>query len=142
MEREATIRSAAPADIEAMRALWAATPGIGLSEADDPGPLGRFLDANSESCFVAESGGRLVGTSLGAYDGRRAYLYHVAVAHGHRRQGLANALVGRCLEALARRGARKCHLMALADNELGLGYYAANGWRRRDELVVFSRDLL
>ncbi|MFN3991430.1 MAG: hypothetical protein ACK4IU_00795 [Tabrizicola flagellatus] len=52
-----TLRPFLPADIPAARALWQATPGVGLSTADDPAALQTFLTRNPGTSFVAESGG-------------------------------------------------------------------------------------
>jgi ribosomal protein S18 acetylase RimI-like enzyme len=82
----------------------------------------------------------LVGSALAGCDGRRGYLYHVAVAPQHRRQGVGRALVQSCLRALAREGIDKSHIMVKADNAEGLVFWTHSGWSPRTDLVLMSRS--
>ena len=125
-------------DIPAARALWQATPGVGLSAADEPAALAAFLARNPGTIFLAESGGSLIGTILVGHDGRRGLIHHLAVATDQRRTGLGRALVEAGLAALHDRGIDKCHLMVFADNAGGAAFWSGIGAIRRDELVLYS----
>jgi ribosomal protein S18 acetylase RimI-like enzyme len=127
-------------DYDAMVTLWRATPGVGLSSADERPQIERFLQRNPGLCFTAHAAGQVVGTVLCGQDGRRAYLYHVAVTPAYRRQGIAQAMLQRTLDELARLGIGKCHLFVMADNALGQAFWQADGWQRRDDLLVFSKN--
>jgi len=128
-----------PGDYAAARALWEASPGIGLSDADTESATTRFLSRNPGTSFVATDGGHLVGTLLCGHDGRRGYAHHLAVATSHRGRGTARELVRRCLDALAALGIRKCHALVLADNADGLAFWEHVGWTERGELRVVSK---
>ena len=134
-------RPMTPADIEPALALWRATEGMGLTDVDVPDRLAACLQRNSGLSVVAEDGGRLVGTALCGHDGRRGYLYHVAVTKACRGQGLGQALVQACLDGLAAAGISKCHLFVFAANETGLAFWNHIGWTRRGDVAVFSRNL-
>jgi ribosomal protein S18 acetylase RimI-like enzyme len=136
-----TIREMADRDYESVHALWKATPGIGLSEADEPRNIASFLVHNRGLSFVAEAGGELAGAVLGSFDGRRGYLHHLAVARELRRTGIGTALVARSLEALRGRGVRRCHIFVMADNAEGRRFWERIGWFRRDDLIVMSKDV-
>jgi ribosomal protein S18 acetylase RimI-like enzyme len=129
------------ADYEAALALWKRCPGVGLSSADESGPIGAFLERNSGLSFAAWAGGSLVGTSLCGSDGRRGYLYHVAVDPGYRRRGIGALLASASLGALAETGVMKCHLFVLADNESGAAFWRAAGWTPRGDIAVFSKTV-
>jgi ribosomal protein S18 acetylase RimI-like enzyme len=129
------------ADYEEMLALWRGIPGIGLSQADEAEPIGRFIERNPGFCFVARKGGQLVGTILGGYDGRRGYLHHVAVDPGCRYQGIGRALVEKTIDAFKSVGIQKAHLFVYRENETGQDFWRANGWYERHELTIFSRDI-
>ena len=133
-----TLRPFRPADIPLARALWQATPGVGLSAADEPAALKAFLTRNPGTCFVAESDGRLTGTILVGHDGRRGLIHHLAVATDCRRSGLGRSLVEAGLQALHRQGIDKCHLMVFADNAGGAAFWTGIGATRRSELDLFS----
>lgn len=132
-----TIRSFAPADFAAARALWERTPGVGLSEADDPDGIARFLRRNPGLSFVAIDDSELVGTILCGHDGRRGLIHHLVVAPSHRRRGLGRALLRQGLSALRLEGITKAHLMVFRANESGLAFWRAVGIERT-ELSLFS----
>ena len=52
----------------------------------------RFLEKNPETCFVAQDAEKIIGTVLGGSDGRRGYLYHLAVHKDYQRLGLGMQL--------------------------------------------------
>ena len=133
-----TLRTFLPADIPAARALWQATPGVGLSAADEPAALVAFLARNPGTSFVAESEGRLTGTILVGHDGRRGLIHHLAVATDQRRSGLGRRLVAAGLAALHAQGIDKCHLMVFADNAQGAAFWTGIGAIRRGELDLYS----
>lgn len=139
MAAAASIRAFAPDDIGPARALWQATPGIGLSAADEPAALQTFLQRNPGLGFVAEAGGQLVGTILCGHDGRRGLIHHLVTAPAARRRGIARALLSRSLAALQAGGIHKCHLLVFRDNAPGMAFWHAVA-TQRVELTLFSID--
>ncbi len=87
-------------DIPSALALWQGLPGIGLSDADTPCALAKYLARNPGSSFVALRDGVLVGVSLAGHDGRRGYLHHVAVTPTLQKIGIGKQLVDASLAAL------------------------------------------
>ena len=131
-------------DLEAARELWTTVPGLGLSQADEPGPLAAFLARNPGLSWGAFEGDRLVATVLAGHDGRRGFLYHLAVAGGFRGQGISAELIRRALDGLAGCFITKVHVFVLDENNVGLSFWAGaarHGWQRRSDILVFSRSL-
>jgi len=132
-----------PAAIE----LWRATEHVG--PADEPAAIAAFLRRNPGLSFVAvdegapggggDDGDGLVATALCGHDGRRGYIYRLAVRPSHRRRGLGSALVDRCLAALVDQGIPKCHAFVFHANPNADLFWAPHGWERRDDLLVYSR---
>jgi len=141
MAEDYAIRPFTMADYAAAYALWQATEGIGLSSADRPEAIARYLQRNPGLSFVAYRGDVLIGAVLCGHDGRRGYLHHLAVAPEHRRRGIGRALVEHCLRALANEGIAKCHLFVLRQNEKAIHFWQHLQWVERVELVVFSKIL-
>lgn len=130
-----------PADYSAARALWEATPGVGLSAADAPASIAAFLARNPGGSFVATAGGELVGTILCGHDGRRGLIHHLVTAGSHRRQGIGVALLQRGLAALQAQGIDKCHLLVFRDNADGMAFWRSVGASERTELSLFSMSI-
>jgi len=129
-------------DFDEAYALWQNCRGIGLSDADSRCAIQRFLGRNPGLCFIARQNGTLVGTCLCGSDGRRGYLYHLAVDPSARRQGIGQALVDRTFTALHALDIHKCHIMVFGENELGLAFWSGAGWKLRPEIVIMSYDLV
>jgi ribosomal protein S18 acetylase RimI-like enzyme len=118
--------------------LWSRTEGIGLSEADSEDRIRSFLARNPGLSFVAVDDGRIVGTVLCGHDGRRGYLYHVAVSEPYRNRGIGNRLVAFALQRLRDEQIDKCHLFVMCDNDLGVAFWSGAGWTRRGDILIFS----
>ncbi|WP_438447913.1 GNAT family N-acetyltransferase [Gorillibacterium sp. sgz5001074] len=129
-------------DYDAAYRLWAATPGMGLSEADEPDALRRYLSRNPGLSFVAvEENGDLAGTVLCGHDGRRGFLYHLAVRTDLRGRGTGDTLVTAALEGLRRENIVKCHIMVLMDNAVGQRFWEKIGWLKRPNLFLYSSNV-
>jgi N-acetylglutamate synthase len=137
----ALIREFTMGDYPAAYALWSRTEGIGLSRADEPDNVARFLARNPGLSFVAVDDGRLVGAVLCGNDGRRGFLHHLAVERQSRGAGIGRRLVEHCLGALAEVGLHKCHLFVLNENAEGRRFWKRIGWEERTTLTVMSHDV-
>ncbi len=133
-----SLRPLEPRDCQAAADFWLRTPGMGRSSADEVPALHRFLARNPGLSWLIEEDGQLAGTVLCGHDGRRGFIYHLAVAPGLQRQGVGRTLMTRALAGLAREGIEKCHLMVLADNRDGLGFWPTVGATERTDIVLFS----
>jgi ribosomal protein S18 acetylase RimI-like enzyme len=83
--QDAAIRAMVTSDYDNVLALWKSLPGMGLSSADKRESVVAFLGQNPTTFLVALRGGEISGTVLGGWDGRRGYVYHLAVDEGLRR---------------------------------------------------------
>lgn len=107
-------------DYEELSQLWQNTPGMGLDEIDDSKEgIVKYLNRNPNTCFVAREGEKLIGGVLGGHDGRRGYIYHLAVAIEVRDHRVGTALLEHVLEVLRAEGITRVALLAYEDNELG-----------------------
>jgi N-acetylglutamate synthase len=136
-----SIRTLSFGDYNAVIDLWKNTESMSQTSADEPEPFSRFLENNSAYCFVAESNGNIIGTVLCGTDERRGYLYHLAVLPEYRRQGLGSLLVNKSLAALQSRGIEKCHLFVYENNKSACLFYDAQGWTRRNDIFVYSKNI-
>lgn len=120
------IREIRAVDGEALRALWKAA-GFRLLGDDDLG-LARLARRNPGLVLVASEGSKVIGSALGAWDGRRGWVYHLAVAATHRRQGIATRLMDEVEAGLRALGCRKVNVLVREDSDGGLAFWASRGY--------------
>jgi ribosomal protein S18 acetylase RimI-like enzyme len=126
-----TIRGYVSGDGEGLRTLWLDV-GCRLI-GDDDGGLERFAARNPGLLFVAEDvSGRIVGSTMAAWDGRRGWLYHVATATEHRRTGLGRELVERAEAGLRALGAPRVLVIVESSNASALEFWRALGYEIRE----------
>ena len=136
------IRPLTPLDYPRIYALWQQTPGMGLNNLDDsPAGIARYLRRNPNTCFAAEEEGELVGVILSGHDGRRAFIYHLAVAENFQRRGIGSALLQAALEALRAEGIHKAALVVMARNQKGNAFWEKSGFSPRPDLVYRDKVL-
>lgn len=136
------IRKMALSDYETAIALWRSLPGIGLDkESDSPCGIAALLRRNPGLSLVACEKNVLVGTVLVGHDGRRGFLYHLAVAPTHRKLGIGEALVSRALDSLSKMHIPKCSIFLIRSNSAGLAFWEHIGWSLRDDLRVLQKTL-
>jgi ribosomal protein S18 acetylase RimI-like enzyme len=134
-EKYMKIRNISLDDYEEIYRLWLSTPGMGLNDTDD------YLKRNPNTCFVAETRGRIIGVILSGHDGRRGYIHHAAVSMENRNKGIGSALVDSALEALRDEGISKVALVIFENNEIGNTFWENKGFSVREDLVYRNKAL-
>ncbi len=130
-------------DYDRVYQLWIRTPGMGLTNLDDSKEgIEKYLKRNPSTCFVAKEEERLLGVILGGHDGRRGYIYHMAVEESERKKGIGTALLEASLEAFRREGITKTALVAYDSNEEGNEFWERRDFVLRKDLVYRTKDLV
>lgn len=115
-------------DLPAARELWSSAAGVELDVGDSVPELERYLQRNPELSQVAEAAGRMVGAVLVGHDGRRGYLYHLAVRADWQGRGVGRTLVDRSLQALKAQGIPRALILVVSDNARGAAFWQNRGW--------------
>lgn len=130
-----------PQDYPAVIALWqTAGPGVHVRRSDKPEEIAKKLERDPDLFLVAEIGGRIVGTVMGGFDGRRGMVYHLAVEKEIREHGLGTALMDELERRLRAKGCIRSYLMVARDNPDALDYYSHRGWETMD-IHIMAKDL-
>ncbi len=104
----------------------------------------RKLERDPELFLVAEDGDsppRLVGVVMGSYDGRRGWIFRLAVDPARRRQGIGRALVEELERRYQAMGVLAIRLFTVTDNEEARAFWERLGYRGFEEVVLFSKQL-
>lgn len=129
-------------DYDNVWALWMGSKNMGFNDVDDSREgIAKFLARNPGTSFVAMDGDTLAGIILGGQDGRRGYIYHLAVGESFRRQGVGTALVKFCMEAMKKEGIKKVALLVFKRNEAGNAFWERQGFETREDVAYRNRLL-
>jgi ribosomal protein S18 acetylase RimI-like enzyme len=131
-----------PEDYPAVRLLWEnAGPGINLRRSDEPQEIQKKLLRDPDLFLVAETNGKLIGTVIGGFDGRRGLIYHLAVEAAFRQHGVGGLLMDEVERRLKTKGCLKCYLLVTVDNEDAMHFYQARKWERMDTIYTYTKEL-
>jgi ribosomal-protein-alanine N-acetyltransferase len=134
-----TIRPATPDDVEAIADLELDNLGV---DAWSEGLVREGVTGNLPTItyLVAEVDGQVVGHATASIVGDIAELQRIAVDPGHRRTGLASALLDAVVEAGKHDGADRLLLEVREDNAGALAFYAARDFIEIDRRRRYYRD--
>jgi ribosomal protein S18 acetylase RimI-like enzyme len=135
--REAQI----PDDFKEIVQLWkSAGPGIHISPSDSLEEIQKKQLRDPDLFLIAEVNGKLIGTVLGGFDGRRGIVYHLAVSESYRKKGIGESLMTELEARFNKKGCIRCYLLVTLDNQEILEYYKKRGWKKL-ELFVMGKDI-
>ena len=77
----------------------------------------------------------------GGWDGRRAYVYRLAVAPERRREGVADALMDELEQRFRVLGAPKAKLQILVENEASKAFFAHRGYLLESFCEPWGKEL-
>ena len=128
-------------DYDAAVDLWNRVEGLDVAEGDDRETIRRFLARNPGLSRVATDGSKIIGAVLCGHDGRRGYVYHLAVDPAHGRRGLGRRLIDECLAGLKQAGLERVNLLVAHDNLRGREFWRRCGWEDLDGAAPMGRDV-
>jgi predicted N-acetyltransferase YhbS len=129
------IRHAGPNDVQAIRHLLRALPGVWQNSWREDA-LERALNSARDLAFVAVQDSSVVGFASAHDLGFRAYLSELAVSGEHQRQGIGAQLVHRIERELAARG---CAVLIADVYPPAESFYAELGWRPPHAVLLGRR---
>ena len=107
-----------------------------MGRSDTLAEIAKKVQRDPDLFLVAEVEGRLIGSVIGGFDGRRGMIYHLAVAMEYRQQGIGAALMDEVERRLKAKGCLKSYLLVVTGNEDVIQYYAKRGWQAMDVTIM------
>jgi ribosomal protein S18 acetylase RimI-like enzyme len=131
-----------PSDYEQVYRLWRTIEkGVHVGQSDRLPEIQKKLSRDPDLFLVAESEGRVIGTVIGGFDGRRGLIYHLAVSASFRGRGIGSRLMDEVESRLRAKGCLKCYLLVAADNSEVEDYYQRRGWQHMDDIHLYGKKL-
>ena len=128
-------------DYDGAIALWNGVEGVEICEGDSREEIAEYLKKNPGLSRVAEADGKIVGVALCSHDGRRGWIYHLAVAPAYRRQKVGKLLLDDCVEGLRTLGLKRAIILVAGDNPAGRQFWLRNGWEDIGGAIAMTREL-
>jgi ribosomal protein S18 acetylase RimI-like enzyme len=138
---EVTTREFVIGDYDQAVALWREEEGVEICEGDSREEISEYLKRNPGLSRVAEASGEIVGAVLCGHDGRRGWIYHLAVAPQHRGRGIGKILLDDCVCGLRDAGLKRAIILVAGDNPAGHGFWLRNGWEDIAFAIAMTKEL-
>lgn len=134
-----SLRSATIDDIPAVLEFWAGAT-VEPSATDDSESVAALLGVDPDSLVLAiAEDGTIAGTVIASWDGWRGAMYRLAVLPSLRRRGIAATLVEEGERRIRAKGARRFHLIVLADVAPAQAFWTAVGYERQNDRLRYVK---
>jgi ribosomal protein S18 acetylase RimI-like enzyme len=134
------IRESSIEEFAAVSQLWRRS-GIEIRPGDNKEELRRKLERDSDLFLVAEDDSRIVGSVMGAWDGRRGWIYHLAVDPRFRRKHIARKMLLEVERRMKDKGVPRVNAMVYLWNGPSLNLFENLGYKRQVDLAVMGKTL-
>jgi len=127
-------------DYPIVRDLWQ-TAGLTLRPGDELEDVKLKLQRDPELFLVAEQNDEIVGSIIGGWDGRRGWIYHLAVKPQYQRKRTGANLVQEVEKRLLAKGAKKVNAQVYKWNERSSEFFKAIGYEAQPDLIMIGKRL-
>ncbi|TFG25877.1 MAG: GNAT family N-acetyltransferase [Promethearchaeota archaeon] len=112
--------------------------GVSVGSSDEEDQIKKVLDRNPNLFLVGIIDNKVIAVVIGAFDGRRGYVHHLAVSPKSQNKGYGRKLMEELNERFRNLNVHKVHLFIEKYNEGVINFYKKLGWEIRDDLIMMS----
>ena len=127
-------------DYPDLRELWQ-TASLELRPGDEIEDIKLKLKRDPDLFLIAEQDNRIVGGVIGGWDGRRGWIYHLAVNPNYQRKGIGAELVKELEKRLVSKGAKMINAQVHKLNTSSSAFFKAMGYDERSHLIMIGKQL-
>ena len=135
-----SVRTFQDSDYEELIQLWRRA-NLGLTLSDISAEIRQFAEFNPNSFFILELDSTIIGSVIATFDGRRGYVYHLAVDPEFQGRGFGGLLMAQTDSYYKTLNVVKVHLMVDSPNDNVIPFYEKLGWVIRDDIILMSKTL-
>ena len=117
--------------------LWIKA-GIGVGSSDTIEEVSRVLNRNPDLFLIGKEEEKIVAVVIGAFDGRRGYVHHLAVDPDYQNRGIGKIIMKALIEQFRRENIHKVHLFIEKSNKRVVEFYNNLEWGVREDLIMMS----
>lgn len=136
------IQTMQPSDFKELYALW---KKAGLQVKEYKTEKEEFLTMimrNPTSCLVGIESGKIIGSVFAVFNGRRGWIYHMAIDPKCQKKGYGTKLLQQAEKELAKLGAHKALLGVAFSNMQAVSFYTKNNYIPMNDAFLFEKSLL
>ncbi|MFX0060291.1 MAG: GNAT family N-acetyltransferase [Candidatus Hodarchaeota archaeon] len=112
--------------------------GVSVGSSDTKGEIEKMLNQNQELFLIGKLKKRVVAVVMGAFDGRRGYVHHLAVDPEYQNRGYGRLIMDKLMNKFRELNIHKIHLFIEKYNKRVVEFYQRLGWEIRDDLIMMS----
>ena len=117
--------------------LWRKA-GIEVVSSDTIDEVTRVLNRNPDLFLIGKIQERVIAAVMGAFDGRRGYVHHLAVDPDYQKRGFGKTIMDALIEQFRKMNIHKVHLFIEKSNRNVVEFYNNLGWDVRKDLIMMS----
>jgi len=101
----------------------------------------QVIKLNPSSCFIGTENGKIIASVFGTFNGRRAWIYHLAIHPRYQDKGFGSLMLKKAETALKNRGAKKIVLGVDFDHAGTISFYAKNDYTIMNDAILMAKEL-
>ena len=117
--------------------LWRKT-GVEIVSSDTIDEVTRVLNRNPDLFLIGKLHEKVIAVVIGAFDGRRGYVHHLAVDPDYQKMGYGKTIMEALIEQFRTKNIQKVHLFIEKSNKSVIKFYSNLGWDMRADLIMMS----
>ncbi len=102
--------------------------GLVVPWNDPAKDIARKMEVDADLFLVGESGGEIVATVMGGYEGHRGWINYLAVSPQHQRKGYGRKIMEFVEQQIQLKGCPKINLQIRGTNTQAAAFYQAIGY--------------
>jgi ribosomal protein S18 acetylase RimI-like enzyme len=120
--------------------LWQRS-GLIIRPGDEAEGIRLKMKRDPDLFLIAEEHGEIVGVVMGAWDGRRGWINHLAIKRSEQRKGIGTKLIRELERRLIKKGAKKVNAQIYKVNKKSLNFFKAAGYEVHSDLLMIGKIL-
>ena len=117
--------------------LWRRA-GIEMVSSDTIDEVTRVFNRNPDLILIGKVQEKVIAVVIGAFDGRRGYVHHLAVDPNYQKMGFGKTIMDALIEQFRKMNIHKVHLFIEKSNRSVVEFYKNIGWDVREDLTMMS----